>query len=86
MELTKQIIVNTKFPIKIAKVVSIFCKQHSLKEIRLTHPNAYRSWDKEQDDQLKILWTFLSIKEIAERLKRTKGAVESRIKKLELKK
>ncbi len=54
-------------------------------KIRETHPNAYRSWDKEQDEKLRELFTErISVSELAETFKRNKGAIRSRLTKLGL--
>ncbi len=58
-------------------------KAYSLEEKRKEHGNAYLPWEKEADD---ILINFYNegkkIKEIAEIMERSRGAIYSRLKKL----
>ena len=56
-------------------------------EIREKHPNAYRPWDKEQDEELKELFlSGLSVSELMKKFGRKRGAITSRLKKLGLRK
>jgi hypothetical protein len=56
-----------------------------LADLRKKHPNAYRSWDKDQDDRLEKLYKDgKSIEEIANDLKRSYTSIESRLVKLGL--
>ena len=60
-------------------------KIRSVAEIQEQHPNAYKAWSKEDDDRLEVLFSDgKSVKEISAELGRMKGAVYSRINKLEL--
>ncbi|XOV67568.1 MAG: hypothetical protein ACFHU9_00060 [Fluviicola sp.] len=60
-------------------------KPRTMEEIQKEHPNAYKPWSKEEDDRLEVLFSEgKKASEIAEVLGRMKGAVYSRIKKLEL--
>ena len=58
-------------------------KAYTLEEKRKEHGNAYLPWEKVADD---ILINFYNegktIKEIAEIMERSKGAIQSRLKKL----
>ena len=54
-------------------------------KIREKHPNAYLSWDKTQDEKLRQL--FLkgsSVADLTKTFNRTRGAIKSRLAKLEL--
>lgn len=57
-------------------------KARSIEEFRVDYPNAYKKWSIEEDE---LLETFFnegkSIKEICPILKRTSGAISSRIRK-----
>ena len=56
-----------------------------MKEIRLTHKDAYKPWTKELDEELtKMFCERVSIKVMAKHFGRTEGAIRSRIQKLEL--
>lgn len=60
-------------------------KSYSFEEIRKTHSNAYKPWTERLDDELTILWCDgLTTTELAAHFGRNKGAIRSRIKKLEL--
>ena len=60
-------------------------KLRTMEEIQKEHPNAYKPWSKEEDDRLEVLFSEgKKVSEIARELGRMKGAVYSRIKKLEL--
>ena len=60
-------------------------KIRSVAEIQEQHPQAYKPWSIEDDDRLEVLFSEgKSVKEICADLGRMKGAVYSRIKKLEL--
>ncbi len=61
-------------------------KTYSFEEIRKTHKNAYQPWTTEEENRLKDLFHLgHSIKEIAELVGRNKGAIISRLHKIELK-
>ncbi|KKP43252.1 MAG: AAA ATPase [Parcubacteria group bacterium GW2011_GWA2_33_14] len=54
-------------------------------QIRTTHTNAYLPWNKDQDIELKELFTKdLNIAELAVAFNRTRGSINSRLKKLGL--
>ncbi|MFA5937031.1 MAG: PIF1 family DEAD/DEAH box helicase [Candidatus Paceibacterota bacterium] len=56
-------------------------------EIREKHPNAYRPWVKEQDEELKELFTSgLPIKELMKKFGRKRGGITARLEKLGLRK
>jgi len=58
---------------------------YSVKEIRKSHENAYAGWTKEDDEKLELLFCKgLKTNELAQVLKRNSGAINSRIKKLQL--
>lgn len=60
-------------------------KVYSVKEIRKKHRAAYAIWTPELDDELTVLFCKgMKVKELAEHFGRTAGAIQSRIKKLEL--
>ena len=61
-------------------------KSYSVDEIRKTHAQAYQPWTKEDDDKLELYFCEgKQVKELAEIFGRNEGAINSRIKKLELK-
>ncbi|MBR4239655.1 MAG: hypothetical protein IKQ03_09630 [Prevotella sp.] len=58
-------------------------KAYSIEEKRKKHPNAYKSWSKEDDELLMQMYSSgRTIKELSELFKRGIGAISSRIKKL----
>ena len=58
-------------------------KEERYAEIRRTHPNAYRPWTAEEDEQLRLGHAAgRSLKEMAAAHGRKVGAIESRIRKL----
>ncbi|TAF31444.1 MAG: DNA helicase [Cytophagales bacterium] len=60
-------------------------KAYDVESIRNTHNGAYRAWTTDLDDELTIMfYKGASINEMANHFGRTKGAIISRIKKLEL--
>ena len=60
-------------------------KSYSVESIREKHKDAYKPWTEELDDELTIMYCEnASIKDMAAHFGRTKGAIYSRIKKLEL--
>jgi len=60
-------------------------KTYSVKELRLTVPNAYRSWTDKDDLELTQLYTSdKKIPELANKFQRKPGAIRSRLKKLGL--
>jgi ATP-dependent DNA helicase PIF1 len=68
---------------KIKKEVEKQVKTFS--KIREEHPNAYRPWNKEQDEELKNLFdSGISVMELMKKFGRKKGAITSRLEKLGL--
>jgi len=60
-------------------------KKYSVKKIRQKHEQAYMPWTQEDDSKLEILFCEgKPIKELAQVFGRNEGAINSRIKKLEL--
>lgn len=61
-------------------------KAYNVEEIRKSIPNAYEKWTLTDDEKLeKLFCEQKTVNELSEIFKRKKGAIESRIKKLELK-
>ena len=61
-------------------------KTYSIEKIRETHQQAYLPWTTEDDNKLELLFCEgKKAKELAEIFRRNVGAINSRIKKLELK-
>lgn len=60
-------------------------KAYSVDQIRTKHIDAYKPWSQELDDELTVMYCEgVSVKDMARHFGRTKGAIRSRIKKLEL--
>lgn len=60
-------------------------KAYSLDDIRLVHKGAYNPWTEDLDNELTVLFCEgMHEKDIATHFGRTRGAIKSRIKKLEL--
>lgn len=60
-------------------------QSYTFETIREKHKDAYKPWSKEQDDELEIMYCEgISTKDLAKHFGRTRGAITSRIKKLEL--
>jgi len=60
-------------------------KSYSVKEVRTRHNAAYKPWTEELDDELTVMYCEeVNIKDMAKHFGRSKGAIRSRIKKLEL--
>lgn len=60
-------------------------KAYTVKEVRFQHMDAYKPWTKELDHELTLMYCDgLTIKDMAKHFGRTKGAISSRIRKLEL--
>ena len=58
-------------------------KAYSVEDIQKSHPNAYKSWTSQEEDELMELHRRgLSTKKIAEALGRQPGGIRSRLKKL----
>lgn len=61
-------------------------KAYSVDELRTKHKDAYKPWAEELDNELTIMYCEgVNVKDLAKHFGRTKGAIRSRIKKLELK-
>ena len=60
-------------------------KAYSVVEVRETYKDAYRSWTEKLDEELTIMFCEgINVRDMAKHFGRTKGAIYSRIKKLEL--
>lgn len=60
-------------------------KAYNVEEIRTSHKDAYKPWSPVQDDELTVMYCEgVNVKDMAKHFGRTKGAIYSRIKKLEL--
>ncbi len=60
-------------------------KAYSLEKIREEHNEAYKPWTTELDDELTVMYCEgVNVRDMALHFNRTKGAIRSRIKKLEL--
>jgi superfamily I DNA/RNA helicase len=60
-------------------------KGYSVEEVRTKHKYAYKPWTTELDDELTVMYCEgVKVKDIAKKFGRTRGAITSRIKKLEL--
>lgn len=60
-------------------------KTYTFDEVRTKHKDAYKSWTKQYDDELMIMYCEgVKINDLAKHFGRTRGAIKSRIKKLEL--
>jgi len=58
---------------------------YSIEACRVEHPNAYKPWTQEDDDRLEQLFCEgKTVKQLSEIFGRKRGAINSRIKKLEL--
>jgi len=54
-------------------------------EIRVKHPNAYRPWNKEQDEELKNLYTSgAKVPDLIKKFGRKRGGITARLEKLGL--
>jgi DNA-binding MarR family transcriptional regulator len=74
-----------KQQIKIDKKENKTEKIYSVDEIRTKHKDAYKPWTPELDNELTTMYCEgVNPKDIAKHFGRTKGAITSRIKKLEL--
>ena len=71
--------------IKKAAPIKTDVKSYSLEKIRETHKQAYLPWTEETDNKLKSLFSEgKSVKELAQIFERNEGAIQSRLKKLNL--
>jgi superfamily I DNA/RNA helicase len=60
-------------------------KSYSVEEFRTRHSGAYKPWTSQLDDELTTMFCEgINIKDLARHFGRTRGAIRSRIKKLEL--
>lgn len=60
-------------------------KAYSFQEIRQTHKSAYLPWTEELDEELTTMYCEgVNVKDMAKHFGRTRGAINSRIRKLEL--
>lgn len=60
-------------------------KAYSYEEVRKTHKDAYQPWTSELDEELTVMYCEgVNVRDLAIHFGRTKGAIRSRIKKLEL--
>lgn len=86
---TSAFFLDTKFPESNPKEVeegSVKEKKYSVEKFREKHKDAYMPWSEPLDKELtKLFREGKSVKLLAEYFERTKGAIYSRIKKLELK-
>ena len=56
-----------------------------IRKIKKENKEAYKDWSREDDDELiNLFFDNIPVGEMALKLKRTKGAVRSRIRKMEL--
>ena len=70
---------------KVKKGAPYSARPNSFDEIRAKHPNAYRPWSQEQDEELKKLFTSgRSTKDLMEKFGRKKGGITARLEKLGL--
>jgi F-box protein, helicase, 18 len=87
IENDKQVsLANEPKPIVIGKLnQNIVPKAYSYEQVRAEHKEAYMPWTTEQDDELTVMFCEgVSIKAMAKNFGRTRGAIRSRINKLEL--
>ena len=60
-------------------------KSYSIEEVRTRHKDAYKPWTEELDEELIEMYEEgINIRDLAKHFGRTRGAINSRIKKLEL--
>ena len=60
-------------------------KAYSVDEVRTRHKDAYKPWTQDLDDELTVMYCEgVNTKDLAKHFGRTKGAIRSRVKKLEL--
>jgi len=58
---------------------------NSYEQIREKHKDAYRPWTTELDDELTVMYCEgVNVRDISKHFGRTKGAIRSRITKLEM--
>jgi len=57
----------------------------SIKKIKKEHKEAYKPWTRKDDDEMiNLFFDGVSVGDMAIKLKRTKGAIRARIRKMEL--
>lgn len=79
--LTKSSLVKEKIPKKVEEKE----KAYTYDEVRKEHHSAYQPWTQELDDELTILYCEgIQVNELAKHFGRTKGAIKSRIERLDL--
>jgi hypothetical protein len=60
-------------------------KAYSVEDVRTKHKDAYKPWIPELDNELTVMYCEgVNVKDMAKHFGRTRGAITSRIKKLEL--
>ena len=60
-------------------------KAYSVEEVRTKYKDAYKPWTSELDNELTVMYCEgVNVKDMAKHFGRTRGAITSRIKKLEL--
>ncbi len=81
----KEVASIPNLPIRQKTIVNSVEKAYSVDEVRTRHKDAYKPWTEELDDELTIMYCEgVNVKDLAKHFGRTKGAIRSRIKKLEL--
>jgi F-box protein 18 (helicase) len=71
--------------IKNDKIENKASKEYLIEELRVKHKDAYKPWTPLLDDELIVMfYEGVNIKDMAKHFGRTKGAITSRIKKLDL--
>jgi len=72
--------------VELAQLASDTYKSYTVEDVRKKHADAYMPWTIKLDDELTVMYCEgISVKDMAKHFGRTKGAIDSRIKKLELK-
>ena len=70
----------------LTETINIEPKSYSVEEIRKAHTDAYMPWTIDLDNELTVMYCEgISVKDMAKHFGRTKGGINARIKKLELK-
>lgn len=81
----KQVSTNLNPTIKEKTEINGNEKAYSVDEVRTRHKDAYKPWTQVLDDELTVMYCEgVNVKDLAKHFGRTKGAIRSRIKKLEL--
>lgn len=74
-----------EFKQKTDKAESKTEKAYAVEEVRTKHKDAYKPWTPELDNELTVMYCEgVNVKDMAKHFGRTRGAITSRIKKLEL--